>query len=319
MTRVPWHPAAPGALAREQPPPGRRHRPRRRRGHPDEVHDPQGAAPHRRAARSSATRSRAAREAPSPSTSPSSCATSATRSPRTSPRSTPTAVLADQDDVKGTGRAVECALDALPADLDGTVLVTYGDVPLLTGETLRRLSRRTTPPAAARSPCSRRRSPTRPATAGSCATPTATSTAIVEQKDATRRAARDPRDQLAASSPSTRTFLRDALAAGRQRQRQGRVLPHRRRRHRPRGRPAPSAPTCIDDVWQTEGVNDRVQLAALGRELNRRIVDALDARRGHRHRPGHDLDRRRRRARPRRHDPARHPAARRHRRSARTP
>ena len=33
----------------------------------------------------------------------------------------PEAVVADQDDVKGTGRAVECALDALPADLSGTV------------------------------------------------------------------------------------------------------------------------------------------------------------------------------------------------------
>ena len=29
---------------------------------------------------------------------------------------------------------------------------------------------------------------------------------------------------------------------------------------------------AIDDVWQTEGVNDRAQLAALGAELNRRIV-----------------------------------------------
>ena len=28
----------------------------------------------------------------------------------------------------------------------------------------------------------------------------------------------------------------------------------------------------IDDVWQTEGANDRAQLAALGGELNRRIV-----------------------------------------------
>ena len=45
-------------------------------------------------------------------------------------------VIADQDDVKGTGRAVECGLDALPANLSGTVLVTYGDVPLLTGDTL---------------------------------------------------------------------------------------------------------------------------------------------------------------------------------------
>ena len=48
----------------------------------------------------------------------------------------PDAVVADQDEVKGTGRAVECALEALPADLDGTVVVTYGDVPLLTSETL---------------------------------------------------------------------------------------------------------------------------------------------------------------------------------------
>src|SRR5665647_1199803 len=49
------------------------------------------------------------------------------------------AVLADQDEVMGTGRATECALDALPMDLEGTVLVTSGDVPLLTAETLRGL------------------------------------------------------------------------------------------------------------------------------------------------------------------------------------
>ncbi len=48
----------------------------------------------------------------------------------------PEALVADQDDVKGTGRAVECALEVLPADLAGTVVVTYGDVPLLTTETL---------------------------------------------------------------------------------------------------------------------------------------------------------------------------------------
>ncbi|HYO18032.1 MAG TPA: NTP transferase domain-containing protein, partial [Dermatophilaceae bacterium] len=51
----------------------------------------------------------------------------------------PDAVIADQDEVKGTGRATECALDALPAGLEGTVLVTCGDVPLLTSETLRGL------------------------------------------------------------------------------------------------------------------------------------------------------------------------------------
>ena len=49
------------------------------------------------------------------------------------------AIIADQDDIKGTGRATECALDALPAHLEGTVLVTYGDVPLLAAATLRGL------------------------------------------------------------------------------------------------------------------------------------------------------------------------------------
>ena len=52
----------------------------------------------------------------------------------------------------------------------------------------------------------------------------------------------------------------------------------------------------IDDVWQTEGVNDRVQLARMGAELNRRLRRGLDARRRHRRRPGHHLGRRRRRA-----------------------
>src|SRR4029450_6232489 len=47
----------------------------------------------------------------------------------------PDVLVADQDEVPGTGRAVECALDRLPADLDGPGLVTYGDVPLLTSET----------------------------------------------------------------------------------------------------------------------------------------------------------------------------------------
>src|SRR6478672_8259441 len=47
----------------------------------------------------------------------------------------PEAVVADQDEVKGTGRATECGLAALP-DLIGTVVVTYGDVPLLSAETL---------------------------------------------------------------------------------------------------------------------------------------------------------------------------------------
>src|SRR3954463_4919865 len=57
-----------------------------------------------------------------------------------------TAVVADQDEVKGTGRAVACGLSALsgrlPGPLAGTVVVTYGDVPLLSADTLRALVER---------------------------------------------------------------------------------------------------------------------------------------------------------------------------------
>ncbi|MFB8386362.1 bifunctional UDP-N-acetylglucosamine diphosphorylase/glucosamine-1-phosphate N-acetyltransferase GlmU [Microbacterium sp. NPDC055910] len=45
------------------------------------------------------------------------------------------AVVVDQDDIPGTGRAVEVALEAIP-DFDGDVLVLSGDVPLLDADTL---------------------------------------------------------------------------------------------------------------------------------------------------------------------------------------
>ena len=46
-----------------------------------------------------------------------------------------TLTIADQDEVPGTGRAVQCGLESLQAaghPVEGTVVVTYGDVPLLT-------------------------------------------------------------------------------------------------------------------------------------------------------------------------------------------
>lgn len=49
-----------------------------------------------------------------------------------------------QEEQKGTGHAVRTALEALGGEgvvLDGTVIVTAGDSPLLTGDTLRRLAR----------------------------------------------------------------------------------------------------------------------------------------------------------------------------------
>jgi len=48
----------------------------------------------------------------------------------------PGTVIVDQDEIPGTGRAVEQAIAALPADFDGEVLVLNGDVPLLNADTL---------------------------------------------------------------------------------------------------------------------------------------------------------------------------------------
>ena len=51
----------------------------------------------------------------------------------------PEAGIVDQDEVPGTGRAVELAIQTLPADFAGEVLVVNGDVPLLDAGTLREL------------------------------------------------------------------------------------------------------------------------------------------------------------------------------------
>ncbi|HEY5860135.1 MAG TPA: NTP transferase domain-containing protein, partial [Actinomycetota bacterium] len=52
----------------------------------------------------------------------------------------PEIVVVDQDEIPGTGRAVEMALAHVP-DFAGDVLVLSGDVPLLDDETLARLIR----------------------------------------------------------------------------------------------------------------------------------------------------------------------------------
>jgi len=49
----------------------------------------------------------------------------------------PEALLVDQDDIPGTGRALEVALAALPKSFSGSVVVVSGDVPLLDSDTLK--------------------------------------------------------------------------------------------------------------------------------------------------------------------------------------
>jgi bifunctional UDP-N-acetylglucosamine pyrophosphorylase/glucosamine-1-phosphate N-acetyltransferase len=51
----------------------------------------------------------------------------------------PNANIAEQDEISGTGRAVECGLKMLPSDFEGAVIVTSGDVPLLDVATLESL------------------------------------------------------------------------------------------------------------------------------------------------------------------------------------
>ena len=58
-----------------------------------------------------------------------------------------------QDEQLGTGHAVQCALEAAGDVTGGTVVVTYGDVPLLTGRDPGRAGRPARRRTATRSPC----------------------------------------------------------------------------------------------------------------------------------------------------------------------
>ena len=51
----------------------------------------------------------------------------------------PTALQAEQ---LGTGHAARCGMDTLPADYEGSILITAGDMPLVTRETYQALCRR---------------------------------------------------------------------------------------------------------------------------------------------------------------------------------
>src|SRR5665811_686363 len=180
------------------------------------------------------------------------------------------AVIADQDEVMGTGRATECALDALPADLEGTVLVTSGDVPLLTAETLRGLfeahaasgSAATVITATLADPFGYGRIIR--AADGSVA-------GIVEQKDATD-------DQLAITEINAGLYAFDALVLRKALARVGTDNAQGEKYLTDvlgviRGLGLRVSAHLVEDVWQTEGVNDRVQLSRLGAELNRRTVE----------------------------------------------
>ncbi|MGB5937202.1 MAG: bifunctional UDP-N-acetylglucosamine diphosphorylase/glucosamine-1-phosphate N-acetyltransferase GlmU [Ornithinimicrobium sp.] len=187
-------------------------------------------------------------------------------------------IVADQDEVKGTGRACECGLDALPAELTGTVLVTMGDVPMLTGDTLRALTQTHEANEAAVTVMTAELAD--PLQYGRILRDASGQVeAIVEFKDALHHRevgskyahAVDINEINSGIYAFDAALLRTALAEVGTDNTQGEkyltdVLEIARRDG---GR---VSAYVTDDLWQTEGVNDRVQLARLGKEMNERIV-----------------------------------------------
>jgi bifunctional UDP-N-acetylglucosamine pyrophosphorylase/glucosamine-1-phosphate N-acetyltransferase len=181
----------------------------------------------------------------------------------------PDVVVAVQEEQHGTGHAVRVAVEAA-GDLHGTVLVAYGDTPLLQGESLRAFAAEHEAAERAVSILS-----------GIVPDPHGYGRvlrnhegdveAIVEEKDATPEQ-RDVREinsgilafdaeflvsalpRIGNDNAKGEFYLTDAIAIARE---DGLTV----------------GAHVLDDVMQTEGVNDRVQLARIGAELNRRLLE----------------------------------------------
>jgi len=177
--------------------------------------------------------------------------------------------IAVQEEQLGTGHAVGCGLSVLPSDFDGTIVVTAGDVPMLDADTLAELvSQHATALAAATVLTTRVPDPT--GYGRVIRTQDGGVIGIVEQADATP-------EQLAIRevNAGVYAFDADALRAALRRLRSDNAQAElyltdaieilRRDDMRVRAQ-------HVDDSALVAGVNDRVQLAELAAELNRRIV-----------------------------------------------
>ncbi|MEZ0579651.1 bifunctional UDP-N-acetylglucosamine diphosphorylase/glucosamine-1-phosphate N-acetyltransferase GlmU [Nocardioides sp. MH1] len=185
----------------------------------------------------------------------------------------PEAVLAVQDQQLGTGHAVRVALETMAGDGQapdgGTVLIAYGDTPLLEGRTLRWFAAEHQAAQAAVSILS-----------GVVETPAGYGRivrddegdvlAIVEEKDASAEQ-REIQEINSGILAFDADFLTDAVGRiGNDNAKGEYYLTDTVQLARDAGLTVTAFP--VDDVWQTEGANDRAQLAVLGRELNRRTL-----------------------------------------------
>ncbi|QQM68453.1 bifunctional UDP-N-acetylglucosamine diphosphorylase/glucosamine-1-phosphate N-acetyltransferase GlmU [Actinomyces weissii] len=183
----------------------------------------------------------------------------------------PDARPADQDEVPGTGRAVACGLAALPQDATGPVVVTSGDVPLLDAATLRSLLSQhqqrgdvvTLLTTTLDNPSGYGRV---------VRTVDGTVAAVVEHRDATA-AQREIQEVNAGVYVFDAAHLRQALSSLGSDNDQGEVYLTDVVAQAHEAGLSTSALT-VTDHWLVEGCNDRAQLAALGAELNRRVLAA---------------------------------------------
>lgn len=180
-----------------------------------------------------------------------------------------TVSTAVQEEQRGTGHAVQCGLEGL-AEIEGDVVVTYADVPMLTGDTLRQL-------------VAVHRANNHAATVLTADVEDPTGygrilregqrvRGIVEHKDAS-----EEQRQISEINSGIYVFdaqtLREGLAQLDTDNAQGElyltdVITYANGVGRSVGG------VTVDDVWQTEGVNDRIQLARMNAEMNRRILDS---------------------------------------------
>jgi bifunctional UDP-N-acetylglucosamine pyrophosphorylase/glucosamine-1-phosphate N-acetyltransferase len=177
-------------------------------------------------------------------------------------------LIAVQEQQLGTGDAVQAALGQL-ANLNGDVIVTYGDVPMLTGETLAALLQEHHAQQAA-------------VTVLTAEVPDPTGygrilrdgdglvSGIVEHRDAddAQRLITEINSGIYVFDSAT---LATALTEITPANDQGElyltdVVTVVRKTEKP------VAALLIDDLWQTEGVNDRIQLSRMNAEVNRRIL-----------------------------------------------
>jgi bifunctional UDP-N-acetylglucosamine pyrophosphorylase/glucosamine-1-phosphate N-acetyltransferase len=181
----------------------------------------------------------------------------------------PAIVLAVQERQNGTGHAVHIALESLDTPPEGTVVITYGDVPLLSSQTLAELL--VDHRAAERAVTILTAEVGDPAGYGRIVRDAdGAVTAIREHKDADagELAIREINSGILVVDAE---FLRHAVGSLEANNSQGELyLTDIVGKAVTEGRPVGAH--VLEDVWQTEGVNDRGQLARIGRELNRRLT-----------------------------------------------